>query len=238
MDMKVSLRSLSFVETCEQFLVSTLSPTNKRDGYPVEWTNLSKVVKPAANEPSIDLVSIWRLADNTGHVLLLTQCRWTYSSTKRITCLSPDVLTNLYSEACNMVAMAAQKCEDGTPESILFRTCRIVFCVITPKPYVGAIPQNCFVISKDQFKEYFGKAFYSRAVFNMVQPAHVNFAEVCVLERLPGVGGAVLKAIVKERKQRHFSSMDDFVERVGKERHIAAIITRHYKALEMELLFD
>jgi len=242
LDIKVQLLELSFVETREQFLVSTITPTDMQDGSRVIWTDLTKILKPAANEPAFDIVSMWKLGDGTGHVILFTQCRWTNANTQRNVALSSEVLTSLYQASCGILAAAATKYgQDSSPEAAkalrLFSTCKILFSVMTPKPYAGGVPENCFVISKEQFGQYFGKAFLSRAVFDIVQPIRVNYASPSTLARAAGVGKAVLPVILSERELRHFANWEDFEQRLSK-KGIAAAISRHKKALEMQLVFD
>lgn len=180
MDIQVDLRQLSFVETREQFLISTLSPTDQVNAQPVEWRDLSKVLKPAANERSFDLVVMWKLADNTGHIILFMQCRWTNSTTKRNVALSKEVLASLYASSLGILSAAAAKCKDSGEEQAysIFQTCRVLFCVITPKPYTDDVPDSCFVVSKGQFEQYFGRAFFSRAVFD------IGMCDACLCESI------------------------------------------------------
>ncbi|RGB29098.1 hypothetical protein C1646_767018 [Rhizophagus diaphanus] len=65
---------------------------------------------------------------------------------------------------------------------------RHIMIVFTVQPFCELVPyEDCFIISRDNFEQYFGPVFSSRAIFALTKNINPNFSELKrMVECLPG----------------------------------------------------
>lgn len=91
-----------------------------------------------------------------------------------------------------------------------------VFLLITTAQVTDqfVLPARCGIVSKDEFRQYFGP-FASRAYRSLLDPPNINTASFHELRLIRGLGEAIAKNILAERKRKRFSSFEDAVVRLN-----------------------
>ncbi|GBB83569.1 hypothetical protein RclHR1_10260012, partial [Rhizophagus clarus] len=92
---------------------------------------------------------------------------------------------------------------------------RHITIVFTTQPFYETVPcEDCFIISRSNFEQYFGPVFSSRATFVLTKNINPNFSELQrMVECLPGVGGVTAEKIITNRP---YKSEDDFFKKHGR----------------------
>ena len=89
---------------------------------------------------------------------------------------------------------------------------RHITIVFTTRPFYETVSyDDCFIISCESFKQYFGPVFSSRATFALTKDINPNFSDLQrMVECLPGVADVTAKEIIKNRP---YKSEDDFFKK-------------------------
>ncbi|GMF23225.1 unnamed protein product [Phytophthora lilii] len=94
-----------------------------------------------------------------------------------------------------------------------------VFLLIAPSDLVEPfdLRKRCGIVSKAEFNDYFGP-FASRAYRSLFEAPDINNASYQELRLIEGVGDAIAAKIIAKRNRKRFSSHDDAIERLFKNR--------------------
>ncbi|CAG8684974.1 1627_t:CDS:1, partial [Acaulospora morrowiae] len=135
--------------------------------------------------------------------LSIHQAKYDYNSpTFTLKDLLNEHIKNCESSAFNTTKQLFDKLAD-------YRHITIVF---TTQPFYEIVPyDNCFIISCNNFEQYFGPVFSSRATFALTKNINPNFSELQrMVECLPGVGDVTAENIITNRP---YKSKDDFFKK-------------------------
>ncbi|KAF9404097.1 hypothetical protein BGZ76_007119, partial [Entomortierella beljakovae] len=168
---------------------------NDKDGEPIDWESRSNIIVNGKSAPWGDAFIVRESAGR--NILILHQDKFDYNS---------DLLSEHEKNMNN-----SKKAEKNLGETLAsYRHITIVF---TTQPFDGNdVAKDCLVISKDNFKDYFGPVFASRATFALTRAINPNFSELSRMRTcLSGVGDVTAGEIIKKRP---YLSQEDFCEKM------------------------
>ncbi|PKY29278.1 hypothetical protein RhiirB3_391696, partial [Rhizophagus irregularis] len=92
---------------------------------------------------------------------------------------------------------------------------RHITIVFTTQPFYETVScDECFIISRSNFEQYFGPVFSSRATFALTKNINPNFSESQrMVKCLPGVSDVTAEEIIRNRP---YKSEDDFFKKHGR----------------------
>ena len=192
-NLEVKLKKLSVRQAVEQFPCPKL--TEKDTAKPIPWEEGEVVI---VNGASTKWGDSFRVLETVQGDLLFSihQDKYDYNSA---TYILKDLL-NEHIKNCKSSANTTKQLFDKLAK---YRHITIVF---TTQPFYETVTNdNCLIISNNNFEQYFGPIFSSRATFALTKDINPNFSEQ--VECLPGVGEVTAEDIVKNRP---YKSEDDF----------------------------
>ncbi|CAG8568538.1 4977_t:CDS:2 [Funneliformis caledonium] len=114
---------------------------------------------------------------------------------------------------CNKNKKAINEMKDSDLKKFLEES-HIVTVIFTSRPFKGNsedLPDNCLIISKENFNQYFGPLFASRLTFNIINDLNINSAELKrISEMIKGVGDILSKVI---HENRSYKSATEVIEK-------------------------
>ncbi|GBB93766.1 hypothetical protein RclHR1_22280002 [Rhizophagus clarus] len=200
-NIEVRLKKLSVRQAQEQFPCSKL--TEKGSAKSIPWEGGEVVV---VNGASAEWGDSFRVLETVQDVRLFSihQAKYDYNS-------ATYTLKDLLNEHIKNCESSAYK----TTEEKLFKKLaeyRHITIVFTTQPfYETNTYDDCFIISCNNFEQYFGPVFSSRATFALTKNINPNFSESQrMVECLPGVGRVTAENIIINRP---YKNEDDFFEK-------------------------
>jgi hypothetical protein len=188
LDIEVELKELSVCYAREQFPCMKL--TDKESLNSIDWVKGEKVIVNGASSKWGDVFVVRAIVQNNNkYILILHQCKYYLSGT--------------YYTAKSLMGEHIKNLEgsiDTTGElRKILSQCQHIKIVFTIQPFDDIIStNNCLVIMKNNFKEYFGPIFASRATFSMTKDINPNFSDCSWMKNdLPGIGEITADKIVK-----------------------------------------
>ncbi|CAG8575804.1 3876_t:CDS:2 [Acaulospora morrowiae] len=208
---EVRLKKVSVRRAQEQF--PCLKLTEKDSAKPIPWEEGEDVI---VNGGSAKWGDSFRVLESVQGDLFLSihQAKYDYNSaTYTLKDLFNEHIKNCESSAFNTTKQLFNQLAD-------YRHLTIVF---TTQPIYEIVPyDDCFIISRNNFEQYFGPVFSSRATFAFTKNINPNFSELQrMMECQPGVGDVTAENIIINRP---YKSEDDFFKKHnrakrGKEKH-------------------
>jgi hypothetical protein len=205
LDIEVELKELSVCSAKEQFPCNKL--TDKKSSESIDWVKGENVIVNGASASWGDAFVAREIAQNSSYkyILSIHQCKYyrcgTYFTASE---LNGEHIKNLKGsiDTTGKLRETLSKCQHIT----------IVFTI---QPFDDEVlTNNCLIITKNNFKGYFGPIFASRATFSMTRDINPNFSDCSWMENeLPGVGKATAGEIVKARP---YLSEDDFYNKFSR----------------------
>ncbi|CAG8738589.1 12725_t:CDS:1, partial [Acaulospora morrowiae] len=208
---EVRLKRLSVRQAQEQFPCSKL--TEKDSSKSIPWEEGKDVIINGVSAKWGDSFRILEAVQGD-RFLSIHQTKYDYNSaTYTLKDLLNEHIKNCESPTFNTTNQLFDKLVD-------YRHITIVF---TTQPFYEIGPyDDSFIISCNNFEQYFGPVFSSRATFALTKNINPNFSELQrMVECLPGVGDITADNIIINRP---YKSEDDFFKthnraKRGKEKH-------------------
>ncbi|KAI8345625.1 hypothetical protein B0O80DRAFT_472404 [Mortierella sp. GBAus27b] len=197
--LEVKLQRLSVCQSQERFPCAKL--TGKSTRKTISWKKGEAVIVNGAGASWGDSFMVRRTIDDK-RLLILHQDKYDYKSEE----YSSKDLSDEHQKNLNTSAKAIK---NGFKELEPYRHITVLF---TTRPFSEKtrIPDDCLVISENNFKDYFGPVFALHSNFALLRQ-NPNFMEASrMANRIPGVGEATAKEIVLQRPYR---SLGDFYEK-------------------------
>ncbi len=200
-NINVMLKELSVRQAIEQF--PCLKLTDKYSGVTILWKEGNDVIVNGVSAKWGDSFRVLETdkskTDPSEHKLLsIHQAKYNYHSVEYT-----------YEEAQdehikNLEGSAAK--EELLEILAHYHHITIIF---TTQPFYGTVlNDNVFIIASNNFKQYFGPIFASRATFSLTKNINPNFSDLTrMVKCLPGVGNITAEEIIKNRP---YKDEDDF----------------------------
>ncbi|GBB87908.1 hypothetical protein RclHR1_01440023 [Rhizophagus clarus] len=196
LDIEVELKELSICSAKEQFSCNKL--TDKKSLESIDWVKGENVIVNGGSAVWGDAFVAREIAQNSNYkyILSIHQCKYYRCSTYFTASeLNGEYIKNLEGS----IDTTGKLCET-------LSKCQHITIIFTIQPFDDKIlTNNCLIITKNNFKRYFGPIFASRATFSMTRDINPNFSDCSWMEN--GVGKVTAGKIVKARP---YLSEDDF----------------------------
>ncbi|GBC05179.1 hypothetical protein RclHR1_06080008 [Rhizophagus clarus] len=196
-NIEVRLKKLTVRQANEQFPCSKL--TEKGSSKSIPWEEGEAVIVNGVSAKWGDSFRVLETVQGD-RLFSIHQAKYDYNSAEY-------TLDDLFEEH-------VKNCESSYAEQLLAKY-RHITIVFTTQPFYETISYNdCFIISCNNFEQYFGPVFSSRATFALIKNINPNFSELQrMVERLPGVGNVTAEKIIINRP---YKSEDDFFNKHGR----------------------
>jgi len=196
MNLEVQLKELSVVRARERF--PCLNLTEKSKGGNIEWEKGESIIVNGASAKWGDGFVVRSTIQNK-LLFLIHQDKYDYQSVEfTVDKLLDEHIKNLETSTFNKKVVRNMVSRYGH-----------ITIVFTTQPFENQESyDNCLVIASNNFEEYFGPVFASRATFALTRNINPNFSEAERMEkRLPGIGKTNAAKIVQNRpyiNEEHF----------------------------------
>jgi competence ComEA-like helix-hairpin-helix protein len=204
------------------------------ESYPLEWWKIPLIVKNYTNAKGIDIFLLLR-CQKLGYLLLCMQLKWKENGTKKVEKLTYDHLKNMHGvnkgliedAITNLKQMKHRNAKDNEQLSVLNHS-KVITILVTNKKFEGNVPNNCGVISREQFGQFFGPfgeigAFYNNYTFK--PKIEINFADKKELQRIDGIGPETAASIITYRNANGlFKSVEKLIEAIPRLKQYESIL--------------
>jgi hypothetical protein len=198
----VRLEKLELCEAKNQF-PKTGFPRNRDNNKIMDLDGL--VIINGRSAPFGDVV-VLRKTPEGKNLLIAHQQKW-YTTSRTFTI--DDAI-----KECNKNKNAYKDVKDNNLRAFL-EGAHIVTVIFTSQPFKGNpkdLPDDCLIISKENFNQYFGPLFASRLTFDIINDLNINSAEPeRIANVIKGIGEAISKAIYENRP---YKSATEVIEKV------------------------
>ena len=152
--------------------------------------------------PFADVFLLRKTISESRNLLIAFQQKW-YTPLQKFTI--DDAV-----KECNKNKNAYKDVKDYDLKKFLEES-RIVTVIFTSQPFKGNpndLPDDCLIIAKSNFRQYFGPLFVSRLSFDIVNHFNINSAKPKqIAERINGIGEVISEAIHKNRPYKNASEL-------------------------------
>ncbi|CAB4420607.1 unnamed protein product [Rhizophagus irregularis] len=199
LEIKMGLKKLDLCEAKNQFPKTGL-PINRLNNKVMDLDGF--VILNGHSAPFADVFLLRKTIPESRNLLIAFQQKW-YITSQKFTI--DDAVTE-----CNKNKNAYKDVEDYDLRKFLEES-RIVTVIFTSRPFKGNpndLPDDCLIIAKRNFSQYFGPLFASRLSFDIVNHLNINSSEPKqIAERIDGVGEVISEAIHKNRPYKNASEL-------------------------------
>ncbi|POG60809.1 hypothetical protein GLOIN_2v1709692 [Rhizophagus irregularis DAOM 181602=DAOM 197198] len=192
LDIVMKLKELGIYKSREQFPLNL----NLTHGSEIPWNNGHCVVVNGTSAESSDIFYV--MEDVSGvFYLIMGQNQWDYGSKK----MTEKNVSDEDEKNFNSVEHS---------ELQEYRDITIIF---TTQPYEGSenLPE-ILIVSKDNFKSYFGPVFSARATFSLTRDINPNFWDINRLKNtIKGIGDVSMDTVIAKRpyiSEDHFHNVN------------------------------
>ncbi|UZO15350.1 uncharacterized protein OCT59_006777 [Rhizophagus irregularis] len=192
LDIVMKLKRLGIYRSREQFPLN-LIVTDNSDGSKIPWDNGHCVVVNGTSAESSDMIYVMEGVSGFFYIIMV-QNKWDYGS--------EEIKEENVSKK-NVKSIKRSNLEGYETKTIIFTT----------QPYKGNknLPE-ILIVSKDNFKSYFGPVFSARATFSLTRDINPNFWDINRLKNtLMGIGNASIYNVAAKRpyiSEDHFYSVN------------------------------
>ncbi|CAI2163645.1 12433_t:CDS:2 [Funneliformis geosporum] len=198
----IRLEKLDLCDAKNQFPKTGL-PINRSNNEVMKLDGLVFINGHSAKFADVFLVR--KTVPENKNLIIGFQQKW-YTTSKELTI--DDI-----KDECNKNNNAFKHTKDRDLKKFLKKSI-IVTVIFTSRPFKANpkdLPNNCLVISKENFKQYFGPLFSSRLTFDIINNLNINSAEPKrIAEAINGIGEILSKAIYDNRP---YKSVNDLIEK-------------------------
>ncbi|RGB38339.1 hypothetical protein C1646_8868 [Rhizophagus diaphanus] len=202
LEIKMRLERFDLREAKNQFPKTGL-PINRLNNKVMDMDGF--VILNGHSAPFADVFLLRKTIPESRNLLIAFQQKWCTTSQEFI---KDDAETE-----CNKNKNAYKDVKDYDLKKFLEES-RIVTVIFTSQPFKGNpndLPDDCLIIAKSNFRQYFGPLFVSRLSFDIVNRLNINSAEPKqIAERINGVGEVISEAI---HKNGPYKNADEVIEK-------------------------
>ncbi|EXX56493.1 uncharacterized protein OCT59_015772 [Rhizophagus irregularis] len=198
LDIVMKLKELGIWEASREQFPLNLNLTDNSDGSKIPWDNGHCVV---VNGTSAEPRNIFYVMEDVSGVFYIIMCqnknKWDYGSNK---------MTE------KNVSDEDEKNFNSVKHSELHGI-KIITIIFTTQPYEGSenLPE-ILIVSKDNFKSYFGPVFSARATFFLTRDINPNFWDINGLKNtIKGIGDDSINTVIAKRpyiSEDHFHNVN------------------------------
>ncbi|PKB96867.1 hypothetical protein RhiirA5_367635 [Rhizophagus irregularis] len=195
LDIVMKLKRLGIYRSREQFPLN-LIVTDNSDGSKIPWDNGHCVVVNGTSAESSDMIYVMEGVSGFFYIIMV-QNKWDYGSEE----IKEENVSDENKK--NVKSIKRSNLEGYETKTIIFTT----------QPYKGNknLPE-ILIVSKDNFKSYFGPVFSARATFSLTRDINPNFWDINRLKNtLMGIGNASIYNVAAKRpyiSEDHFYSVN------------------------------
>lgn len=205
LDIQMGLKKLDICEAKNQFPKSGF-PKNCSNDIVIKLDKLDGLVVVNGQAAQFANVFLVRKTIPEGKDLIIGfQQKW-YTTSKELTI--DDI-----KEECTKNKKAFETAKDVNLRNFLEKA-HIVTVIFTSRPFKGNskdLPDDCLIITKENFEKYFGPLFASRLTLDIINNFNINSAEPKqITEVIKGVGDTISKAIYDNRP---YKSVNDLIKK-------------------------
>ncbi|RIA93393.1 hypothetical protein C1645_819480 [Glomus cerebriforme] len=195
----MGLKKLDLREAKNQFPKTGL-PINRLNNKVMDLDGF--VILNGHSAPFADIFLLRKTIPESKNLLIAFQQKW-YTTSQKFTI--DDAVTE-----CNKNNNAYKNVKNYDLRKFL-KESRIVTIIFTLRPFKGNpndLPDDCLIIAKKNFNQYFGPLFVSRLSFDIVNHLNINSAEPKqIAERIDGIGEVISEAIHKNQPYKNASEL-------------------------------
>ncbi|CAB4420600.1 unnamed protein product [Rhizophagus irregularis] len=204
LEIKMGLKKLELREAKNQFPKTGL-PINCLNNNVMDLDGF--VILNGHSAPFADVFLLRKTIPESRNLLIAFQQKW-YTTSQKFTI--DDAVTE-----CNKNKDAYKDVKDYDLRKFLEES-RIVTVIFISQPFEGNpndLPDDCLIIAKRNFRQYFGPLFVSRLSFDIVNHLNINSSEPKqIAERIDGVGETTLEKARTQLEDCSFAPHSFFLD--------------------------